>query len=182
MRSFFFAAPILVAALMRSILVHGASAHDYTVAGLGITHPWARATAPSQPTGGVFMTIENIGDHADRLIGASSPIAESADIHNTVNDNGVMRMRHVDTIEVPVAGSAELAPGGYHIMLIGLTEPLKKGSRVPVTLQFENAGMVEIEVAIESAGAAAPATANAPAVHDGHGAAPAATGGHNHGN
>lgn len=177
MRSGFLAVP-LIAAIAAQSAIAPALAHDYEVSGLGISYPWARATAPRAPTGGVFMTIENIGDTADRLIGASSPIAEHTDIHNTVNDDGVMRMRPVDAIEVPIAGSAELAPGGYHIMLIGLTEPLKKGSRIPVTLEFENAGTVDVEVTVESAGAAAPATA---AAHDGHDAPKAMKdGGHNH--
>ena len=171
---------IIAASLLTAVMAQAAAAHDYEVSGLGISHPWSRATAPSQPAGGVFMTIENIGDRADRLVGASSPIAERADIHNTINDNGVMRMRPVETIDLPVSGGAELAPGGYHIMLIGLTEPLKQGTRIPVTLQFEHAGSIDIEVTVEAAGAATPTTAAAPEAGHDHGAHGKAEGHHNH--
>ena len=109
------------------------------------------------------MTIENHGDQMQRLIGVSTPMADRGDIHNTTNDNGVIRMRPVDTIEVPVADQVELAPGGFHIMLIGLEEKLTEGTRFPLTLHFETAGDVEIEVAVQGAGSATPAAA---AAHD----------------
>ncbi len=102
------------------------------------------------------MTIENHADQTERLVGVSTPMAERADIHNTINDDGVMRMRPIDDIDVPAKGQAELAPGGLHIMLIGLEERLAEDSLFPLTLHFENAGDVEIEVLVQGAGAAAP--------------------------
>ncbi len=139
------------------------SAHDYQVSGLTVVHPWARATAPNAQSGGVFMTIANGADQMERLLGVSTPMAGRADIHNTINDSGIMRMRPVDNVEVPAQGQAELVPGGMHIMLVGLGDRLSEDTLFPLTLHFESAGDVEIEVLVRGAGAAAPGATDAPA-------------------
>ncbi|SKA32705.1 copper chaperone PCu(A)C [Consotaella salsifontis] len=131
-----------------------ASAHDYKVGSLHIVHPWARATAPSAEVGGAYMTIENKGKTADRLLGGSTPIAEKAEVHTMEMVDGVMKMHEVDGgLEIPAGGEASLAPGGYHVMIVGLKQPLKEGERVPLTLKFEKAGSVDVELAIEAFGA-----------------------------
>jgi len=133
-----------------------ALAHEEKSEHLTISHPWSRATAPSQKVGAVFMTITTNGNNTDRLIGAQSPDAETVQIHGHTMDNGIMRMRPVDGIPVPADGEAVLAPGGFHIMLIGLKAPLFEETVIPLTLIFETAGQVEIEAVIEAAGARQP--------------------------
>ena len=120
---------------------------------LTIEGPWSRATAPQQPTGGAFLTIHNHTDTTDRLIAVSSPSAETANLHKTVNENGVMKMRPAAVVEIPALGVLSLEPGGLHIMLVGLIQPLKKGETIPITLTFEQAGEITIEAVIQSAGA-----------------------------
>ncbi len=117
---------------------------------------WSRATAPRQPTGATFLTINNSGNTPDRLIGVASPAAETAGVHRTVNENGVLKMRPAGVVEIPANANVALAPGGLHIMLIGLTQPLKKGRTLPITLTFEQAGAITIEAAIQGAGAKGP--------------------------
>ena len=118
--------------------------------GIVIEHPWSRASAAA--TGAVFLSISNSGG-ADRLIGASSPAAAEMQIHATEMDGEIMRMRRVDGIDIPAQGTAVLAPGGYHLMLIGLKEPLKAGTTVAVTLDFAKAGKIAVTASVEKAGA-----------------------------
>lgn len=125
---------------------------------LTIVQPWSRATAPSQKTGGVFLRIENAGGQPDRLIGVESEIADTASLHVMIRDGDIMKMRPVEGgVEVPANGHVVLAPGGRHVMLIGLRQRLIKASTVPLTLIFERAGRVEIEAIVEAAGSRGPA-------------------------
>jgi len=127
---------------------------DYKLGALQITQPWARATPPSAPAGGGFLKITNTGSAPDRLISASSPIAELVQVHEMKMDGSVMRMREVEKgLEIPPGGSVTLAPGGLHLMMMGLKGPLKQGSPVPVTLVFEKAGKIDVELAVEAMGA-----------------------------
>jgi len=128
-------------------------AHEEKSEHLTISHPWSRATAPSQKVGAVFMKISTNGANEDRLIGAESPDAETVQIHGHTMVNDVMRMRPVDGVVIPATGEAVLAPGGFHIMLIGLKAPLFEETVIPLTLIFEKAGKVEIEAVIEAPGA-----------------------------
>lgn len=145
----FLAAVILLTATLP------ATAHVEESEHLTISHPWSRATAPNQKVGAVFMEISTKDGKADRLIGGSTPDAEKVEIHNHVMDGDVMRMRRIDGVEIPADGSVMLAPGGYHVMLIGLKAPLFEESVISLTLIFENAGTVEIEAVVEAAGARA---------------------------
>lgn len=121
---------------------------------LVIESPWARATSRGARVGGAFLTVRNAGHHGDRLIAAETDVAARVQLHTTLMEDGVMRMRHVeDGIEVPAGGMAELMPGGLHIMMMGLTAPLQEGSSFPVTLTFERAGSVTIDVPVRAAGA-----------------------------
>ncbi|WP_137179647.1 copper chaperone PCu(A)C [Roseomonas sp. AR75] len=129
-----------------------AFAHDYTAGDLRIGHPWTRA-AGANGNGAGFMTIRNTGGQADKLLSASTPIARVVELHTHVRDGDVMRMRPVADIPVPAGQTVRLRPGGLHVMLIGLNEPLRQGQEVPLTLRFERAGEVNVMLAIESAGA-----------------------------
>lgn len=115
-----------------------------------VERPWARASAA--PTGAVFMSIRNDGE-ADRLLAVSSPVAAEVQLHVSEMDGDIMRMRRVEGIDVPAHGRAVLQPGGYHVMLIGLKEPLKVGTTVPLTLDFAKAGKIEVTAPVEKAGA-----------------------------
>ncbi|HET8726557.1 MAG TPA: copper chaperone PCu(A)C [Alphaproteobacteria bacterium] len=128
-------------------------AHEYRVGSIRIDHPWARATPGEAPTGAGFMVLINEGEEEDRLIGAEADIAETVEIHGHNVEDGVMRMRPVDDVTIPAGGMVALAPGAYHVMLIGLKAPLAEGDRVPVTLSFEKAGEIVVELAIERIGA-----------------------------
>ncbi|WP_099866132.1 copper chaperone PCu(A)C [Pararhizobium haloflavum] len=134
-----------------------ANAHDYTVGDIAIGHPWTRATPPSATIGGGYLTLDNGGATTDRLVGGSSPVAERVEIHTMEIDGGVMKMRKLaDGVEIPAGETVDLAPGGLHIMLIGLKQPIAEGDMVPVTLEFEQGGSVEVEFAAGPVGAPAP--------------------------
>jgi copper(I)-binding protein len=120
-----------------------------------IEKPWARATVLGASVGGGFLTLMNQGAAPDRLIGASSPVAARTEIHEMAMEKDVMRMREVKGIDIPAHGKVELKPGGYHLMFQQLKAPLKQGEKVPVTLKFEKAGDVKVDLAIESVGAGA---------------------------
>src|SRR5450631_3153008 len=130
-----------------------ASAHDYALKSLKIDHPFARATPPGSKTGGVFVTVENTGSQSDRLMSVSSPVAGVAELHEMSVDAGVMRMRGVAALEVKPGETLQLKPGGYHVMLSELRQPLKVGDKFPLILRFENAGAVEVSVWVEEMGA-----------------------------
>lgn len=140
----------MILAVAATSLAAPLAAHDFKQGDLSIAHPWARQTAAGQSTGGGFMTISNGGAAADRLLGASSPAAARVEIHAMSMDGGVMRMRPVTGgLPVPAGGALALKPGGYHLMLTGLKGPLELGRLVPLTLHFERAGTVTVELKVE---------------------------------
>ncbi len=143
---------ILAAAVaLVATTVPNASATDATKSTIEIVAPWTRASAGM--TGAGYMTLRNTGEAADRLVAASTPAAGRAELHTMTMDGDVMRMRRVEAIEIPPGGSTELRPGGLHVMLFGLKQPLKEGDRFPLTLRFERTGEVTVEVAVRGAGA-----------------------------
>lgn len=126
-----------------------AYAQEYDLGSLHISHPYARATVPGQPGGGAFLSIENKGKEVDKLIGVSSSVAKSTEIHTMSMDGNVMKMREVGEIDLPPASTVDMKPGhGYHIMLIGLNRPLKTGDKFPLTLTFRKAGKIEVSVVV----------------------------------
>ena len=129
-----------------------ALAPSYKAGPIDIGHPWARATAPSAPNGVGYLSLTNTGTEEDRLVAASTPVAEKAELHTHLNENGVMKMREVPYIAIAPGETMKLAPGGLHVMLLGLKKPLVKGEQVPLTLRFEKAGTVDVELSIEAAG------------------------------
>ncbi len=119
--------------------------------GVVIKDAFARASPTGAETGGAFATIANNSQAADKLVSASSPAAQTVELHETVDDNGVMKMvHHPEGWEIPAGGTLELKPGGKHIMLIGLTAPLEVGKKIQVTLNFEKAGAQIIEVPVQA--------------------------------
>jgi hypothetical protein len=131
-----------------------AQARDYRAGTLEIVSPWARATAPTAPTGGGYLTIKNTGTSADRLVSARSPAAGLVQVHEMKMDGNVMRMREVEGgLEIPAGGSVTLSPSGFHLMLMQLKHPLQEGTTVPLTLVFQKAGSVDVELAVQAMGA-----------------------------
>lgn len=124
-------------------------AHDYTHGAIGITHPWARFTAPGAPNGAVYLVIQNTGTETERLLGAATPRAEKVELHATEMEGDVMTMRPRDSVEIKAADIVTFEPGGLHIMLFKLTAPLKEGDKFPLTLRFEKAGELTVDVMVE---------------------------------
>lgn len=127
--------------------IGAAQAHEFTVGEMTIDHPWARATAANQANGAAYFVVDN-GGEPDRILSAATPVADRVELHTHIDDNGVMRMRQVEAIDLP-AGETALAPGGLHVMLFELEAPLVEGESFPLTLTLEQAGEVEVEVKVE---------------------------------
>ena len=113
-------------------------------ANLTIVDPYVRLAPPGAQTTGAFMTIKNTGSADRKLVNAESSAAKTVQLHNHFNENGVMKMRQVDSIDVKANGQAELKPGSYHVMLIDMTAALKEGDSVPVTLTFDDGTKVSL--------------------------------------
>lgn len=117
--------------------------------------PWSRATPPGAKVGAGFMQLKNAGA-ADRVVGASSPVAGRVEMHVTVREGEVMKMREVKAFDLPAGSTFELKPGGAHLMLMDLKRPLKKGETVPLTLKLEKGGELKLELSVQELGARAP--------------------------
>jgi len=113
-----------------------------------VEHPWARETPPTVTNGAAYMTLVNQSNQADRLLGASGDVATTIELHTHVQEGGVMKMRPVNAIEVNPGEPAVLKPGGLHIMLIGLKQPLVEGQSFKLLLNFEKAGKVPVTVQV----------------------------------
>ena len=120
---------------------------------LELKDAWARASAGMARAGAAFMAIDNTGGEADRVIAASSPVSPITELHTHIKEGEVMRMRQVPDIAVPANDTVMLQPGGLHVMFMKLPEPLQEGQTFPVTLTFEKAGDMTVEVTVQGAGA-----------------------------
>src|SRR3954463_8295570 len=148
------------AALTASLFAVSARAEDVKAGDLVISQAWSRATPGGAKIAGGYLTIENKGTAADRLIGGSGDIAGKVEVHEMAMNNGVMTMRALDKgLPIEPGKTVKLAPGGYHLMLMDLKNPLKQGDKVPLELQFENAGKVTVSLDVQGVGAQAPAAA-----------------------
>lgn len=163
MTRFAFAAAAVLAALSAMPAV----AEEVTIGPLKISAPWARATPKGAAVGGGYMTIANTGTAPDRLIGGATEIAGRFEIHEMSLDKGVMKMRELaQGLELKPGEKVEFKPGGYHVMFMGLKQQLVQGQTFKAILQFEKAGKVEVDFAVEGLGAQSPDT------HGGHGGMP----------
>jgi len=144
-----------------------ALADTIKVGDLEITNGWARATPPGATTAGAYFIVTNTGKAADTLTGISTPVAGMGMLHRMQMKNGIMTMRAVEGgIAIDPGKSVTLAPDGYHVMLMGLKQPLKAGGTLPLTLTFAKAASITLELPILPVGskgplAAQPATADA---------------------
>jgi len=122
---------------------------------IAVQNAWARASAGANGTSAAYLTVVDHGP-ADRLLSASTPVASKVELHETKMDGTVMRMLPVAGIDVAPGKPAELKPGGLHIMLMGLTQPLRAGESFPLTLTFAHAPPVTVTVPVVPPGGSAP--------------------------
>lgn len=132
-------------------------------ADIAVEAPWVRGTVEGQQASGAFMVLKSTADAA--VVGVSAPLAGIAEIHEMTLEGGVMKMRAMPRLALPAGKAVELKPGGYHVMLMNLKQPLQKGEIVPITLTIETAGrkIEKIEVKAEVRGLTA-----MPATHEHH--------------
>ncbi len=117
-----------------------------------VTNAWSRATPPGAATAAAYMTLTS--PTGDRLIGIATPAAKDAQVHEMTMNGGVMRMREITRgLELPPGKPVTLAPGGNHVMLVGLAAPLKQGQTLPLDLTFERAGKIHVDATIAGLGA-----------------------------
>ena len=135
-----------------------AQAAEYRGGAIAVDNPWLRATPKGASVAGGYMKITNRGAEPDRLIGGSATVAGRFEIHSMVMEQGVAKMRPVEGgLAVEAGKTIELRPGSFHVMLTDLKQPLEKGQKIKGTLEFEKAGKIEIEYAVEALGAGSPA-------------------------
>lgn len=133
-----------------TLALNTAMADDYNVGKLHIDHAHARATVPGQSSAAAYISVENKGQVSDKLLSVASPIAKSAEVHSMSMDGDMMRMREVSELELKPSARIVMHPGGgYHIMLVGLKQPLKPGEKIPLNLRFEKAGKIDIIVSVD---------------------------------
>ena len=159
---------VLISATLLAFSFAVASAHTQTIE---VNDAWVRATVTGQMGTGAFMSL--ISRDGARLVGVSSSLAGVAEVHEMKMEGDVMKMRPVPVLDLPAGKSVQLKPGGYHVMLMDLKQPLTKGSTVPLTLVFKNAQGVEsrmdLKVPVAATAPGAAPNAGKPTVdHSGH--------------
>src|SRR3954452_7280038 len=153
---FFFRAFVL--AIVSYVAAAPALTEEVKAGDVVISQAWTRATPNGAKIGGGYLTIENKGSTPDRLIGGSTDAAGRIAVHEMAMKDGVMTMRSLDNgLTIDPGKTVKLAPGGYHLMMFDLKDPLKQGDTVPVTLKFEKAGEVTLSFDVQGVGAQAPA-------------------------
>lgn len=119
--------------------------------GVIVKDAWARTSPMSSGMGAAYVTIENTTGVTEKLLSVDVPtsVARTAQIHETTSDGGMMSMKEVSSISIPAGGTVKLEPGGYHVMLLDLVEPLKSGQKFTMTLGLMNARVVQVEVTVK---------------------------------
>ena len=144
-----------IACMLMLLLAATTAVAQEAVAGdIHVDQAWSRAMPPVSPTGAVYLRLRNSGSVADRLRSVSAAVANTVEIHKSTHEDGMMSMVAVDGVDVPAGGEAIFAPGGLHLMLIGLNDSLVAGESFEVTLRFEHAGDVTLTVPVLDPGSA----------------------------
>jgi copper(I)-binding protein len=130
--------------LLVAILIAPAHAAEPSLA---VRDAWVRATPGAAAA---YLTLENRSGRSDRLVSVGSPVARRVELHESRVENGIMRMRRIEGIAVPAGGSVRLEPGGLHVMLMGLHEPLAEGQGVPLTLSFESGATLAVDAEVRA--------------------------------
>jgi hypothetical protein len=143
----------VLAAALALLVIGPAAAHEFKSGPIEVVHPWARATPPAAKVGGGYAEIRNDGSEPDRLVSVTAEVAGRVEIHEMGVKDGIMTMRPVEGgVPVPANGSAALAPGGYHLMLLELKRPLKAGESFAGTMTFEKAGTIPVTFDVQAIG------------------------------
>lgn len=169
MKSLIYPAAIGLALLATPAFAHMGMRHEgcaanqvFTAGDLTVSGAFSRATLPNAKVGGGYLTIENKGNTPDRLVGGATENARAVEIHQMKMEGDMMKMSEVEGgLEIPAGGKVVLEPGAFHLMLLDIKQPLKAGECIDVTLEFEKAGPVAVELSIGEMAASAP-----PAGHD----------------
>ncbi|MCA3247488.1 MAG: copper chaperone PCu(A)C [Tagaea sp.] len=137
-------------AALAALLALPALAAPAFAADIRVEDAWARASLGQARNGAAYMIVHATGAQPDRLVAAASPVAGKVELHNHIMVGNVAQMRPVDAIEVVPGSPTVLQPGGLHVMLLDLTAPLQAGQKFPITLRFERAGEVRVDVDIRA--------------------------------
>jgi periplasmic copper chaperone A len=144
----------LIVTLLLVLCVGGAARAQTSAAStIVVEQPFARATPKGAMTGAAYMTLLNNGASAERLVGATTPVADKVQFHQASEENGVSRMREVPSVDLEPGAKVSFKPGDMHMMIVGLKQPLVQGQTLSLALQFEKAGNVEVTVPIQGIGA-----------------------------
>ena len=171
-------AAVFAFALPSSACTSSAAAETFSIGDIVVETPWTRATPGGARVAGGYLRIVNKGAEPDRLIGGTSEIAERFEVHSMEMRDGVARMARVEGgLEIPPGEAVELAPGGYHVMFMGLNRALAEGETVSGTLVFERAGTLEISYPVAAMGVRTPPGGDG---HHHHGHQHDTTRGHKH--
>ncbi|WP_392338892.1 copper chaperone PCu(A)C [Loktanella salsilacus] len=142
----------LMIALSVAILPGFAMGHDYKVGDLHVEHPFARATPKTAMTGAGYLTILNSGTEDDTLVAIEADYPRVM-MHDSATVDGIATMTQMDGVTIPAGGTVSFAPGGLHVMFMGLNgDPLEAGESVPATLVFEKAGRLDVVFKVEDSG------------------------------
>lgn len=153
---------ILNAMLALPLVIPPAAAVEPGAAAVTVSNAWLRATPGGATVGAAFLEIKTAPDVADALLSASSPAAGRVEIHTHIKDGDVMKMRRVERLQLEAGKAHILRPGGDHVMLFDLKQPLREGDTVKLTLTFEKAGAIDVEGQVAAPGAMAPPGAGSP--------------------
>jgi copper(I)-binding protein len=137
-----YASPLLAATLFTALSCSALGAE------VSIGDPYVRAVPPGQPNSAVFMSLENQTGTSQALVGAESAVSESVELHTHVEEGGMMRMRRIEKVEIPAGETVTLKPGGLHVMLLGLKQPLEPGETVDLTLIFEDGSRMPVQAPV----------------------------------
>ena len=143
---------LLLAALLLPVF-SAANATDYKAGDLLVSDSWSQELPPNAPTVAAYFVIHNTGATPDRLLSAETPVADKAELHEHVMQGALMKMQQVPSVAVPAKGDLTFAPMAYHVMLLGLKDRsvLADGKQFPLTLTFEKAGKVQVDVSVQKA-------------------------------
>ena len=139
--------PLLILSFSVVAAAATAPSHD-----MQVKQAWARATPPGVQVGAAYAVIENAGSAADRLLAVETDVCQVVEIHSTSHADGRMQMRPVESVDVPAHGRVTFGPGGLHLMLVDLKQPLRAGERLPITFVFRTAGRISVQAPIAPLG------------------------------
>lgn len=143
--------PLILFAIATALLVGDASAASRTDSRIEVRNPWSRPAAAGM-VGVGYMTLVNPGDRPEALVSVESPAADRVEIHRSAMEGGVMTMSPQARVETPARGSVAFAPGGYHLMFIGLKRALKTGDKLPATLVFDGGRRIPVQFSVGNGG------------------------------